>query len=176
MDARYFTFLLLICMSVQSCGLSRQQKPPALTQRERQICMMRASSTSGNSEIARQELAKCVKDVREGRLDLNQNEVISPPEPKASSLTPTAQYQYCILHRDAVKESYNLYSGAVSRLAVLERDLGPLNDRTKYVHEQVQNAELRLMDLLPREITGEMNLVPDAARKFSVCDRAEFRQ
>lgn len=138
--------------------------------------MRRTSDVSASSDQARKNLAQCLKDVKSGKLKLDQNDISGPKKQQLSSLSGTDQYKYCVLHRDQVKYYYDIYTGLTAKLALLERDLGGNNDQAVSMREKAMDAEINLRRLLPISITGEISLIPDAAMKFSACNRPDFEQ
>lgn len=171
---RTFLAAVVILGSAGCTSDSAISTRPAIRREDREVCMKRTSDVSSSPEQAQQNLAECLRDVKSGKLALDRNDISDPKPLKASSLSTMDQYKYCVLHQDQVKQYYDAYTGLVARLALIERDKGSSDIQAITLREKTAQAESNLRRLLPDSITGETPLIPDAAMKFSMCNRSEF--
>ena len=96
------------------------------------------------------------------------------PPANRSQADRTKAYTHCVFHQQDIQAAYNLQNGLGGRIPHFEREFGRDHPRTLAAREEYRRAVQSLDTLIPEHLREGQTLIPDAAEKFSRCDRSEF--
>jgi hypothetical protein len=176
--------LLLLALALSGCrGASERNRGQALSLRAQRICRERmaelpARSTERQSRLA---YARCLRSpshavpsVADGAQGSGQSaapEASTPPPPLPASAEE--RYLFCRLNSEAITAAITAYDQA--RWALLNSVAVPGSPERSEAEAALNKATEALGEAIPVRMRAGRELLPDAVRQFSDCERSRFQ-
>lgn len=164
---RLWAPMLMACLICSAC----QRAERLGTSEQRLYCRAQAMGNKFSGGNVEAMFQACLRQLIQPGSNARPNTL---PPAITSEADRTKAYTHCVFHQQDIQAAYNLQNGLGGRIPHFEREFGRDHPRTIAAREEYDRAVQSLETLIPERLREGQALIPDAAEKFSRCDRREF--